>query len=55
MVSTLIAGMSTALYTTLVGSVLNVWLMINYHLLVGGTVKLITGLLEFGEDNAPSG
>ena len=53
MVSTLIAGMSTALYTTLVGSVLNVWLMVNYHLLVGGTVKLITGLLEFGEENAP--
>jgi len=55
MVSTLIAGMSTALYTTLVGSVLNVWLMANYHVLVGGTVKLITGLLEFGEANAPAG
>lgn len=54
MVSTLIAGMSTALYTTLVGSVLNVWLMINYHMLAGGTVKLITGLLEFGEENAPA-
>lgn len=52
MVSTLIAGMSTALYTTLVGSVLNVWLMINYQLLAGGTVKLITGLLEFGEEHA---
>lgn len=54
MVSTLIAGMSTALYTTLVGSVLNVWLMVNYHLLAGGTVKLITGLLEFGEEHAPA-
>ncbi len=54
MVSTLIAGMSTALYTTLVGSVLNVWLMANYQLLVGGTVKLISGLLEFGEENAPA-
>ena len=52
MVSTLIAGMSTALYTTLVGSVLNVWLMVNYHLLVGGTVRLITALLEFGESHA---
>ena len=51
-VSNLIAGMSTALYTTLVGSVLNVWLMANYHLLAGGTVKLISGLLEFGEENA---
>jgi hypothetical protein len=54
MVSTLIAGMSTALYTTLVGSVLNVWLMINYQLLAGGTVKLITSLLEFGEEHAGS-
>ncbi|HEY5597367.1 MAG TPA: MotA/TolQ/ExbB proton channel family protein [Kiloniellales bacterium] len=51
MVSTLIAGMSTALYTTLVGSVLNVWLTVNYHILVGGTVKLIAGLLEFGEEH----
>ncbi|MFQ5775520.1 MAG: MotA/TolQ/ExbB proton channel family protein [Kiloniellaceae bacterium] len=54
MISTLIAGMSTALYTTLVGSVLNVWLMVNYQLLAGGTVKLITGLLEFGEEHAPT-
>ncbi|MFQ5467680.1 MAG: MotA/TolQ/ExbB proton channel family protein, partial [Kiloniellaceae bacterium] len=52
MISTLISGMSTALYTTLVGSVLNVWLMINYHLLAGGAVKLITGLMEFGENHA---
>lgn len=52
MVSTLIAGMSTALYTTLVGSVLNVWLMVNYQLLAGGTVRLITALLEFGEGHA---
>jgi biopolymer transport protein ExbB/TolQ len=51
MISTLISGMSTALYTTLVGSVLNVWLMINYHLLAGGTVKLITALYEFGEEH----
>ncbi len=52
MVSTLIEGLSTALYTTLVGAVLNVWLMINYRLLAGGTTKLITGLIEFGEDHA---
>ena len=51
MISTLISGMSTALYTTLVGSVLNVWLMINYHVLAGGTVKLITALYEFGEEH----
>jgi len=54
MVSTLISGMSTALYTTLVGSVLNVWLMVNYQLLAGGTVKLIASLLELGEGHAPA-
>ncbi len=52
MVSTLIEGMSTALYTTLVGAVLNVWLMVNYHLLAGGTVKLLTALVELGEEHA---
>ena len=52
MISTLISGMSTALYTTLVGSVLNVWLMINYQLLIGGTVKLINAIQEFGELHA---
>lgn len=41
MVSTLIQGMSTAMYTTLVGSVLNLWLMTNYRLLAAGTVGLI--------------
>jgi hypothetical protein len=51
MVSTLIEGLSTALYTTLVGAVLNLWLMVNYRLLAGGTVKLITALVEFGEDH----
>lgn len=49
MVSQLISGMSTALFTTLVGSVLNVWLMINYQLLASGTIKLITAIQEFGE------
>lgn len=52
MISTLISGMSTALYTTLVGSILNIWLMINHQLLAGGTVKLITAIQEFGEQNA---
>jgi len=54
MVSTMIEGMSTALYTTLVGSVLNLWLLANHQLLVGGTVKLITGLMEFGETHVRS-
>lgn len=51
MVSTLIEGMSTALYTTLVGAVLNIWLMINHQLLAGGTVKLITACVEFAENH----
>jgi len=52
MVSTLIQGMSTALYTTLIGSILNVWLMANYQLLTGGTVQLISSLQEQVERNA---
>jgi hypothetical protein len=52
MVSTLIQGMSTALYTTLVGAVLNVWLMANHQVLAGGTVKLITSLVELTEVHA---
>jgi MotA/TolQ/ExbB proton channel family len=54
MVSTLIAGMSVALYTTLVGSLLNVWLMVNVRLLEGGTVKLLTATVELGERHVRS-
>jgi biopolymer transport protein ExbB/TolQ len=49
MVTTLIDGMSVALYTTLVGAVLNIWLMVNYRLLEGGTVTLLTTIVELGE------
>jgi hypothetical protein len=52
MVSTLISGMSTALYTTLVGAILNVWLTANHQLLASGTVKLIAALVERAEDHA---
>ncbi len=52
MVTDLIGGMSVALYTTLVGAVLNLWLMVNYHVLTGGTVKLATSLIGLGESNA---
>jgi len=54
MVSTLIAGMSTALYTTLVGSILNLWLMVNCQLLADGVVKLIAAIQELGERHARS-
>jgi hypothetical protein len=52
MISTLIDGMAIALYTTLVGSLLHVWLMVNVRLLEGGTVKLLTATVELGERNA---
>ena len=54
MVSTLIGGMSVALYTTLVGSLLHVWLMVNVRLLEGGTVKLLTATVELGERHVRS-
>jgi len=44
--------MSTALITTLVGGVLNIWLMSNYQLLATGTARLISIIVELGEDRA---
>ncbi len=49
MVSTLVAGMSIALYTTLFGSVLHVWLMVNHRLLATGTSNLFNAIVELGE------
>lgn len=49
MVATLIQGMSVALYTTLLGAVLNVWLNINHRILSTGTVNLISLIVQFGE------
>jgi hypothetical protein len=54
MVSTLISGMSVALNTTLVGSLLHIWLMVNVRLLEGGTVKLLTATIELGERHVRS-
>ena len=54
MVSTLIGGMSVALSTTLVGAVLNIWLMINYRLLESGTLRLLTAIVELGERHVQS-
>lgn len=52
MVSRLIQGMSTALYTTLIGSIFNVWLMANFQMLSSGTVQLISDIQEAVERNA---
>lgn len=49
MVSILISGMSVALYTTLLGAVLNLWLSVNQRILATGMVNLLSGLVEHGE------
>ena len=49
MVGTLVSGMSIALYTTLVGAVLHVWLMVNHRLLASGTSNLFNAIVELGE------
>jgi biopolymer transport protein ExbB/TolQ len=52
MVAALVEGMGVALYTTLLGAVLNIWLMIDYRLLEGGTVRLLAALMERGARDA---
>lgn len=51
-ISNLISGMSVALNTTLVGAVFYVWLIVNYRLLAGGTVDLLTATLGLGLGHA---
>jgi hypothetical protein len=52
MVATLLHGMAMALFKTLVGSILNVWLMVDYRLLEGGTAHLLAHAIETGERHA---
>lgn len=52
MVSKLIEGMAIALYTTLVGGVLNIWLNVNANMLASATVNLITEIIAVGERHA---
>ncbi len=49
MISTLLFGMAIALYKTLVGSILNIWLMLDYRLIESGTVHLVTGIVDRAE------
>lgn len=49
MVATLIQGMSIALYTTLVGSVLYLWLIVNHRMLASGTLNLMNSIIALGE------
>ena len=48
MIATLIEGLGVALYTTLVGAALNIWLMLGYRVLEAGMARLHIGLLERG-------
>lgn len=52
MVSQLLEGMAVALYTTLVGSLLNIWLTLNCRLLESGAVHLYAQLVERSESDA---
>ncbi len=49
MVAKLILGMSIALYTTHVGAVLYLWLIVTHRMLASGTVNLINTIIEMGE------
>ena len=49
MVAQLVRGMSIALYTTLIGAVLHLWLMIDYRLLSSGALALFARIVERGE------
>lgn len=49
MVSTLIRGMSVALFTTLVGAVFHVWLLMCYQILATGVVNLANAIIEQSE------
>tara|TARA_B100000749_G_C18380385_1_gene445724 strand:- start:457 stop:1074 length:618 start_codon:yes stop_codon:yes gene_type:complete len=51
MVTQLIEGMSVALYTTLVGSILSVWLGLIYQMLATGTSNLVSKIIELAESN----
>ena len=49
MVTQVIEGMSVALYTTLVGSILSVWLGLIYQMLATGTSNLVSKIIELAE------
>ncbi|MDX1513150.1 MAG: MotA/TolQ/ExbB proton channel family protein [Gammaproteobacteria bacterium] len=49
MVATLINGMSIALYTTLLGAVLHLWLLVNYRMLATGAMHLFNAIVDLGE------
>jgi hypothetical protein len=52
MVARLISGMSIALYTTLIGSVLHLWLIMTQRILAGAALALYQAIVERGERDA---
>jgi hypothetical protein len=52
MVARLINGMSIALYTTLIGSVLHLWLMLTQRILAGSALALYQAIVERGGRDA---
>ncbi|MFT5507197.1 MAG: hypothetical protein ACI89J_000261 [Hyphomicrobiaceae bacterium] len=46
MITELINGMSIALYTTLLGAVLNIWLNVNLRIVTDGSVQLLSMLVD---------
>lgn len=52
MVANLIEGMSVALYTTLVGAVLSVWLGLCHHMLAATVRELAAAVVDLGESAA---
>ena len=50
MVSTLLQGMSVALFTMLVGAIFHVWLNMCYQILATGTVNLTNAIIERAEE-----
>lgn len=46
MITELINGMSVALYTTLLGAVLNIWLNVNLRILTDGSVQLLAAMVD---------
>ena len=55
MVATLIEGMSVALYTTLVGAVLSVWLGLCHRMLASAVRELAAATVDLGESAAAGG
>lgn len=55
MITELINGMSVALYTTLLGAVLNIWLNVNLRIMTDGSVRLLSLLVDKSAPNAKRG